>query len=132
MNTIPVRRHSITLLPDAARVIVRPFIPANAPHIATVIGRALALTEREAEQEYQALHAEFASRHFDIEAVLLEHYAKVQPHVFTQRPLSPARQLLIGALFSGEYALEAAALFNPSIVPHPDQSGAPMGVCVSS
>ena len=35
--------------------------------------------------------------------------------------------MLIGALFSGEYALESAALFNPSIVPHPDQSGAPDG-----
>ena len=55
------------------------------------------------------------------------HYAKVQPHVFTQRPLSRERQLLIGALFSGEYALESAALFNPSMVPHPDQSGVPAG-----
>ena len=55
------------------------------------------------------------------------HYAKVRRHVFTQRPLSRERQLLIGALFSGEYALESAALFNPSIVPHPDQSGVPAG-----
>ena len=45
----------------------------------------------------------------------------------TQRPLSPARELLIGALFSGEYALESSALFNPSIVPHPDQSDVPEG-----
>ncbi len=52
---------------------------------------------------------------------------KVRQHVFTQRPLSRERQLLIGALFSGEYALESAALFNPSIVPHPDQSGVPAG-----
>jgi hypothetical protein len=51
----------------------------------------------------------------------------VQHHVFTQRPISLERQLLIGALFSGEYALESAALFNPSIVPHPDQSGVPAG-----
>jgi hypothetical protein len=47
----------------------------------------------------------------------------VKAHVFSSRPLSEARQLYIGALFSGEYALESAALFNPSIVPHPDQSG---------
>ena len=71
--------------------------------------------------------AEFDDRHFDIESVLLHHYQKVKPHVFTERPLSRERQLLIGAMFSGEYALESAALFNPSIVPHPDQSGLPEG-----
>jgi predicted GH43/DUF377 family glycosyl hydrolase len=51
----------------------------------------------------------------------------VRHHVFTQRSLSPERQLLIGALFSGEYALESAAIFNPSIVAHPDQSGVAPG-----
>ncbi len=51
----------------------------------------------------------------------------MRPQLFTQRPLSRARKLLIGALFSGEYALESAALFNPSIVPHPDQDGLPAG-----
>ena len=117
-----MRRHEITLLPESARVILRPFIPGSARRIATIIGRALAMTEDEATRELQAVHAEFDSRHFDIEAPLLEHYAKVQKHMFTHRPLSRARQLLIGALFSGEYALESAALFNPSIVPHPDQS----------
>jgi predicted GH43/DUF377 family glycosyl hydrolase len=34
---------------------------------------------------------------------------------------------LIGAYFLNEYSFEASALFNPSIVPHPDQSGAPKG-----
>ena len=127
MNTIRIRRHEITLLPQSARVIIRPFIPGSARRIAIIIDRALALTEQEAEQELQAVHAEFGSRHFDIEVPLLEHYAKVRHHVFAPRPLSDARQLLIGAIFSGEYALESAALFNPSIVPHPDQSAVPAG-----
>ncbi len=127
MNTLQIRRHEITLLPDSARVIIRPFIPASPKRIVAIIGRALALTQEEVEQELETVRAEFDSRHFDIESLLLEHYAKVQPHVFTQRPLSSARQLLIGALFSGEYALESAALFNPSIVPHPDQSDVPEG-----
>jgi predicted GH43/DUF377 family glycosyl hydrolase len=34
---------------------------------------------------------------------------------------------LIGAYFLNEYSFEASALFNPSIVRHPDQSGAPKG-----
>ena len=127
MNTISIRRHAITLLPESARVIIRPFVPICTRRIATIIGRALALTEQEVERELQTLHAEFGSRHFDIEALLAQNYAKVQPHVFTQRPLSSARQLLIGALFTGEYALESSALFNPSIVPHPDQRNVPEG-----
>ena len=36
--------------------------------------------------------------------------------------LSDAKRALIGAYFTKEYAIESAALFNPSIVPHPDQS----------
>ena len=35
--------------------------------------------------------------------------------------------MLIGAYFTHEYSPESAALFNPSIVPHPDQSGLPRG-----
>jgi len=127
MSAIQVHRHGIMLLPESARVIIRPFIPSSPHRIAAVIGRALALSEEEAEKEMAAVTQEFDSRHLNIEAVLMEHYAMVLPHVFTQRPVSAARQQLIGALFSGEYALEAAALFNPSIVPHPDQGGVPEG-----
>jgi predicted GH43/DUF377 family glycosyl hydrolase len=127
VSPVRIRRHELRLLPESARVIIRPFIPSGAQRIATIIGRALALSEEEAVRELQSVHREFDSRHFDIEALLLSHYATVQSHIFTQRPLSRARQLLIGALFSGEYALESAALFNPSIVPDPDQSNVPEG-----
>ncbi|MFM2169039.1 MAG: hypothetical protein RIS79_3410 [Verrucomicrobiota bacterium] len=127
MSSLALHRHHIILQPESARVIIRPFIPSSARRLATVIGRALALTEEEVEKELAAVHADFDSRHLDIELVLLKHFEKVQHEIFTQRPLTRSRQLLIGALFSGEYSLEAAALFNPSIVPHPDQSGVPEG-----
>ena len=45
----------------------------------------------------------------------------------TDEELSEQRQLLIGSYFLAEYSLESAALFNPSIVPHPDQSDLPPG-----
>lgn len=123
MSALYIRRHSIVLQPESARVIIRPFIPGSIALVSAIIGRALALEEDEVERELQAVHQEFDSRHIDVETPLKEHFSKVQPHILTQRPLSPARQLLIGALFSGEYALESSALFNPSMVPHPDQSG---------
>ncbi len=127
MTPIPLHRHETMLVPESARVIIRPFIPSSSHRVTTIIGRALALSEEEAERNLKIVLAEFDSRHLDIETPLLANYDRVLPHIFTQRPLSHARKLLIGALFSGEYALESAALFNPSIVAHPDQSGVSAG-----
>ncbi|SKA86836.1 Predicted glycosyl hydrolase, GH43/DUF377 family [Prosthecobacter debontii] len=127
MNPISIHRHEMLLRPESARVIIRPYIPANPQRIAAIIGRALSLSESEARDELVHVREEFDSRHLDITAIFRAHYAKVEAHIFTQRPLSEERKQLIGALFSGEYALESAALFNPSIVPHPDQSGIPEG-----
>jgi len=127
MTTIPIRRHEVSLLPESARVIIRPFIPADLHRLTTIIGRALALTEEEVDTQLGMVRQEFDDRHFDVASILQAHFEKVRKHIFTHRPLSAARQLLIGALFSGEYALESAAIFNPSMVPHPDQSNAPSG-----
>jgi predicted GH43/DUF377 family glycosyl hydrolase len=127
MNAMPLNRLAITLQPESSRVIIRPFIPDSSQRIASIIGRALALTEDEATRELNDMHQEFDARHLDIETTLLEQYAKVQGHVFTHRSISRARKMLIGAYFSGEYALESAALFNPSMVLHPSQKGVPKG-----
>jgi predicted GH43/DUF377 family glycosyl hydrolase len=127
MTPIAVRRHEMTLVPESARVIIRPFIPSSAHRVTTIIGRALALSEDDAARDLESMLEEFESRHYDLESLLLANYERMLPQIFTNRTLSRARMLLIGALFSGEYAVESAALFNPSIVPHPDQSGVPDG-----
>jgi predicted GH43/DUF377 family glycosyl hydrolase len=127
MSPIHLRHHKIMLVPESARVILRPFIPASTHRITTIIGRVLALSEEETAHDLNAVLKDFDARHMDIESALLGNFDKIIPHLFTQRPLSKERRLLIGALFSGEYALESAALFNPSIVPHPDQAGVPEG-----
>ena len=127
MNELHLHRHPILLFPESARVIIRPFVPASPQRVAAIIGRALALSEDEVASELLSLHQEFDSRHLDIEGPWLLHFDLLKTHLFTQRSLSPARKLLLGALFSGEYALESAALFNPSIVPHPDQTGVAQG-----
>lgn len=127
MSPIRLRHHEVTLLPEIARVIIRPYIPSSVHRITTIIGRALAMSEDEATRDLETVLQEFDSRHTDLESSLLGNYERVLPHIFTQSPLSRTRKLLIGAYFSGEYALESAALFNPSIVPHPDQAGVPDG-----
>ena len=127
MTSIRLCRHEVTFQPESARVIIRPFIPGDVRIVAAIVARALALSDDDAAALWQALHTDFAARHFDIESLLLAHYEKVRSHIPGHASLPRGRQLLIGALFSGEYALESAALFNPSIVPHPDQSNVPDG-----
>ncbi len=123
MRSLTIHPTGITFRPDNSRVLIRPFIPGDPARIVNIIGRALALSEAETAEQLTAVSADFDSRHVDIRAIWRQHFEKVKAHVFSSRPLSEARQLYIGALFSGEYALESAALFNPSIVPHPDQDG---------
>jgi len=113
----------VVLRPNNARVLIRPFIPGDPARVVNIIGRALALTEAEVEEQLIAVTDEFGSRHLNLRAFWRHHYERVKASIFSGRPISEARQLYIGALFSGEYALESAALFNPSIVAHPNQSG---------
>ena len=129
MNDLPVTvvRRDERFVPDSSRVLIRPFLPQSAQRITNIIGRALTLSDEEVNRLLDDVMTEFSGRHFNIARVFERHYEKIRPHVFTDRELPEARRLLIGSYFTSEYALESAALFNPSIVPHPDQSGLPEG-----
>jgi len=127
MKHVSVRRHPITLLPQSERVILRPFFLSDAADAAAIISRTQALSEEETTRALGKVIRDFGSRHRDLESTLIAHYDRAFPHVQMEAPLSQSRRLLIGAMFTGEYSLESAALFNPSIVAHPDQSGAPEG-----
>jgi predicted GH43/DUF377 family glycosyl hydrolase len=122
MNHIFVHPSRVDFCPDNRRVLVRPFIPSDSERVAHIIERALSLEEAEVESQLRLLQRDFDARHVDLEACWLRNFSSVASG-FESDSMSHARKLYIGALFSGEYALESAALFNPSIVPHPDQSG---------
>ena len=123
MRSLNIKPTGVIFRPNSARVLIRPFIPGDPARIVNIIGRALALSEAETEEQLAAVSADFTKRHLDIQALWQENFERVKAHVFSSRTLSTARQLYLGALFSGEYALESAALFNPSLVAHPDQTG---------
>lgn len=127
MTTLRIRRHDLTVLPVSARVILRPFIPSGPARIVAILSRTLALTDDEVESHLASVLEEFDGRHLNIEAKLSQHFHLIAPHLSSDRTLSRARKLFIGAMFSGEYALESAAIFNPSMVQHPDQTGAAPG-----
>ena len=69
----------------------------------------------------------FCQRHRQLDTIFLERFEQVRDMQFSDADLSDQRRRLIGSYFLAEYSLESAALFNPSIVPDPDQTGLPPG-----
>ncbi len=120
-------RTGIVLLPDKSRVLSRPFELVNRERVLRIVARVSALSDAEARAEARAVLARFESRHPNLRAWLASRFEEVRPFLATDRPLAEEHRLLLAAHFTLEYSIEAAALFNPSIVPHPDQSGLPKG-----
>jgi predicted GH43/DUF377 family glycosyl hydrolase len=129
MNPIPITRRRVRLLPDPHRVIAKPFHPGEQvfpdghSRAELIIKRILAMSNSEVASTLAATQQEFADRHVGLGNILEHNFASVADHIDNPDDLSPERRLLIGAYFTHEYSIEAAALSNPSIVPAPDQSG---------
>ena len=122
-----VKRTATILKPDASRVLLRPFSPGNPEQVARIIARIMALPEDRVGPLLDEVSAEFSGRHQQIRNLFLERFEQVRELMLTDEELSEQRRLLIGSYFLAEYSLESAALFNPSIVPHPDQTELPPG-----
>jgi predicted GH43/DUF377 family glycosyl hydrolase len=125
--SIHLKRTPTILEPDQSRVLLRPFSPGNPQRIAMIIARIMAIPEDRVGALLNAVSAEFSERHQQIRTLFLERFEQVRELAATNGELSEQRRLLIGSYFLAEYSLESAALFNPSIVPHPDQTGLPSG-----
>jgi len=131
-----LNRQALCLRPDPARVVVRPFRPSTEPRDLKptdktranhIVDRVLALDPEIAASQLSEVLENFHGRHRDLlatcEARADDMESAFAPHaIFTK-----AQRQLVGAYFLHEYSFEASALFNPSIVPHPVQSGAPQG-----
>jgi predicted GH43/DUF377 family glycosyl hydrolase len=87
----------------------------------------MSLTDNQVGLLLDEVSAEFSERHQHIRSLFLERFAQVREMLPSGKELSDQRRMLIGSYFLAEYSLEAAALFNPSIVPHPDQTDLPAG-----
>jgi predicted GH43/DUF377 family glycosyl hydrolase len=127
MKTVTVTRGSLVLHPDRTRVLARPFWPASRKRVGTICSQVMALSEAEVRTLLSQVEAEFGERHVQIREFLRRRFDEVRPWLRPDQDVSDERRLLLGAYFTHEYSLEAAALFNPSIVPHPDQSDLPAG-----
>jgi predicted GH43/DUF377 family glycosyl hydrolase len=124
---IAVTRLPLRLTPDPSRVITRLFFPGDTNRIREIITRILELPETEVVTLLAELERVYGSKHPNLHDVYTEHYEQARGVIPVDSTLSQARMLYIGACFTMEYAIEAVALFNPSIVPALHQEGVPAG-----
>jgi len=131
-----LNRQALHLRPDPTRVIVRPFKPATEPRDLNptdklranhIVNRVLALEPEAVAAQLADVLDNFEGRHRNLLETFEARADEMEEALASHGTFSKAQRQLIGAYFLSEYSFEASALFNPSIVPHPDQSGSPKG-----
>ncbi|WP_426529284.1 glycoside hydrolase family 130 protein [Bradyrhizobium sp. McL0615] len=131
-----VNRRALYLRPDPARVIVRPFKPATEPRDLNptdktranhIVERVLNLDSQAAASQLADVLENFQGRHRNLLETFERRADEMEEALLAHCTFSEVQRQLIGAYFLHEYSFEASALFNPSIVPHPDQSGIAKG-----
>jgi predicted GH43/DUF377 family glycosyl hydrolase len=124
------------LRPDPARVVVRPFKPATEPRDLNptdktranhIVDRVLALDSEATLRELNDVLESFQGRHRNLLEIFKARAHEMEEALAAHASFTAQQRSLVGAYFMHEYSFEAAALFNPSIVPHFDQSAAPPG-----
>ena len=131
-----LNRQALYLRPDPARVVVRPFKPATEPRDLNptdksranhIVDRVLALEPAAAASLLEEVLENFQGRHRNLIELFEDRAAEMEEAFVPHTSFTMDQRRLVGAYFLHEYSFEAAALFNPSIVAHPDQTGAPEG-----
>lgn len=131
-----INRRALYLRPDPARVIVRPFKPATEPRDLNptdktranhIVERVLNLDPQAAAGQLADVLENFQGRHRNLLETFERRADEMEDALLAHCTFSEVQRQLIGAYFMHEYSFEASALFNPSIVPHPDQSGVSKG-----
>jgi hypothetical protein len=125
--TVHAKRIGPTLTPDRARVLMRPFEPTTEAIARRIVARVMGLSDEEVASQLDHVLGEFENRHERLEQHFRTRFSRVRHYLDDALAPSLERQALIGSYFTHEYSPESAALFNPSIVPHPDQSDLPKG-----
>jgi predicted GH43/DUF377 family glycosyl hydrolase len=131
-----LKRQALQLRPNPARVVLRPFKPATEPRELNrtdrrranhIVERVLALDPETASQQLAEVLENFQDRHRNLPASFDARAGDMDDVLAAHAAFSRTQRQLVGAYFLHEYSFEAAALFNPSIVAHPDQQGVPSG-----
>lgn len=126
-------RTPVRLPSNPARVVTRLFVPGQEgfelqdSRAGAVLRRILALTDDDVRLSLNDVYLRFRDRHRDLNGTFRRHARELADRLNPADDISESRLLLMGAAFTSEYAIEGAALCNPSMVAHPDQSGIDTG-----
>jgi predicted GH43/DUF377 family glycosyl hydrolase len=119
---LKIKRKKERFYSEHSRVITKPYFPGNDERNRHIIARLLSLPEEEIKKIYGHVISDFSSRHKDINEVFNRNFDEVSKYIPADTVLSDELRLLIGAYFTHEYSIQAAAFFNPSIVISPNQN----------
>ena len=122
-----IKRRSTLLNAASSRVITRPHIPGDRARTKRLIERVAQLGDDDVHHLLENVFQEFSSRHRNFREALETNFERISENVPKHITLTAEQRLLVGAYVTSEYSVEAAALYNPSIVPHPDQKGVDKG-----
>ncbi|MEL7088398.1 MAG: glycoside hydrolase family 130 protein, partial [Planctomycetota bacterium] len=122
-SPITITRKPEKFSSDDKRVIARFFQVGGEQRIHNVLRRVASLTDAQVKELLDQVLADFSPRHRKVETTFERHFGYIKHHAENPDALTLERRLLLGSYFTMEYSIESAALFNPSIVPHPDQAG---------
>ena len=127
-----VSRGTLRLFPDHSRVIAVLFVPGEEmirgdSRAVSVTERILAMDNSDVKTTLADLRRRFGHRHRHLEDIWSSHFRLASRRLSDGDDVPADTKLLMGAYFTRELSLEGAALFNPSIVAHPDQSGSAPG-----
>lgn len=127
-------QHPLRLRADPSRVVVRPFhlgwqangrTPSRTERLVKAV---LEMSPGEARAQLETVLKDFEARHWQTRRVFMTRYDEVEVQLgLDGSKIGDEKRQLIGAYFCHEYSYAAAALMNPSAVPHYDQSGMPRG-----
>ena len=112
-------------------MVIRPFMidppgvgtPGGLSRARRIVDSVMAMDMRTCQSELALVNKDFGRRHWQTRAVYMDRFNQVQRELKLSEDLRYERKELIGAYFCQEYSYTSAALMNPSIVPHPDQTG---------
>ncbi len=122
---VTVIRKPDRFVPDSSRVIAR-FMYTGDDRSRRMISDVAKMSEDEITLALSQVLRGFSRRHRNISKIFEDHFNKVR-HLFNDLNIDPesfstSAKILLGSYFTNEYSIESAALFNPSMMPHPDQS----------
>ncbi len=122
-----IHKIPIKLFADPKRVIGQPSLYPGLGRVKRIFQRVADYSDDEADRVLAVTNELFRPRHKKIDLIYQKSYSYFEEHFPPSKKLSDTKRLLLGASLTKEYSIQSAALFNPSMVLHPDQSGLESG-----